>query len=64
MSKNRFLVVLAVIFALAFGAAILSSCAARSAAPPYAVEITGPGGVRCFAVMSGDQVAGGGCVKE
>lgn len=43
----------------------LAGCGAKAANMPHGVEILAPSsGIRCFAVMDGDRVAGGNCIKE
>lgn len=37
---------------------------AKAGAAPSAIEVIGPPGFTCFAIMSGDQAVGGNCVKE
>lgn len=43
----------------------LTACGiSHSSNIPTAVPVTGPGGYSCFAIMDGDRVAGGSCVKQ
>lgn len=55
-------------FVLGAGAAvslfILGCGRVRAGGVLQAVSIVGPPGYQCFAIMNGDQVAGGSCTKE
>jgi hypothetical protein len=43
----------------------LASCApVNSGTTPTVMPIGGPSGYDCFAIMDGDRVAGGNCVKN
>lgn len=41
------------------------SCSTKAASTPIVVEVfNAPAGVRCFALMDGDRVAGGSCISQ
>ena len=53
------------LFMLVLAASALYSCGvSHSSNIPTAVPVIGPGGYDCFAILDGDRVAGGNCVKQ
>lgn len=49
---------------LVFGMVALSGCGDSKASVTQAIEISGPAGVRCFAIQEDGRSVGGNCIAD